>query len=230
MTNEAIAEQLKNIQGQLDVITTEIEERKRHRLEMKELREDLTVVAKDVFQTTAVELEDIAPFVKTGDFLHLFKKILRNLNAISSSISKMESAIDFFEDAKPIGQDMFCALLYKFEEMEKKGYFRLMKEFTNVFDQIVSNMSADDMKRLSENMVGLVGAMKMMADANLLTALGRAAETMKDVDPAKFKKFNPWTMYKEMSQPNMRRATGLAIHFLKTFINEINNNNHLKEN
>ena len=99
MTNEAIAEQLKEIRGQLDVITAEMEERKRYRVEMEELKDDLTVIAKDVFQTAAVELEDIAPFVKTGDFLHLFKKIMRNLNAISAAISNMESTVEFFEDA-----------------------------------------------------------------------------------------------------------------------------------
>jgi hypothetical protein len=230
MTNESIAEQLKNIQGQLDVISAEIEERKRYRLEMEELKGDLTVIAKDVFQTAVVEFEDIAPFVKTGDFLHLLKKILRNMNAISATISKLESAVDFFEDAKPIGQDFFCTVLHKFEEMEQKGYFRLMKEFTSAFDQVVSKLSEDDMKRLSENMVGLVGAMKILVDANLLTALGRTAEKMRDMEPARFDKFNPWTAHRVMSQPEMRRAAGLAVHFLKTFVSEINNNNHLKEN
>lgn len=82
MTNQNLELQLHSIDKKLDLISEELAVVRRQREELNELKQDLTVIAKDVFNTAIVELEDIAPFVQTGDFLHLLKKILRNTRNI----------------------------------------------------------------------------------------------------------------------------------------------------
>ena len=98
MAEQDISRQLAEIQSSLDEISSELALVKKQRREMEDLKEDLTRVAKDLFAGAIDEFEDIAPFVKTGDFLHLVKLILRNTNNITLVIGKLESALDFFED------------------------------------------------------------------------------------------------------------------------------------
>jgi len=223
MTNEEIAAQLRDIQGKLDIITEEMAARKRQREDMQELKNDLAVIANDVYKTAVVELEDIAPFVNTGDFVHLMKKILRNTNSISATISKLESVLDFFEDFKPIGNDMFNASLHKLDELETKGYFRFGKELARAIDQELVQLSPEDMKNLAENTVRLVKVLKILANSKLIPALEETAHALTDEDAAKFDRFSPWVAYKELRKPEIRRAVGLSLHFLKTFVNETNN-------
>jgi uncharacterized protein YjgD (DUF1641 family) len=226
MTNEEIAKQLLEIQGKLDVITEEMAARKRQRQEMQELKDDLSAIAKDVFQTAVVELEDVAPFVNTGDFLHLIKKILRNTNAISAAISKFEGTIDFVEDFKPIGNDMFCGVLHKLDELENKGYFRLTRELAGAIDNALSQLSEEDIRRLGEKIVQLAGVVKILANSNLIPAVVEAANAIKDEAPEKYDGFGPWGAYKELRRPEMRRAVGMSMEFLKTLVTESKNSNH----
>jgi uncharacterized protein YjgD (DUF1641 family) len=226
MTNEEISKQLEDIQGKLDVITEEMAARRRHREEMQELRDDLSAIVKDGFQTAVVELEDVAPFVKTGDFLHLVKKILRNTNAISAAISKFEGTIDLVEDFKPIGNDMFRGVLHKLDDLETKGYFRLTRELARAVDTALSQLSDEDIKNLAEAVVRLVGVVRILANSNLIPALAEAANAIKEEDPMKFDGFGPWIAYKELRKPEMRRAAGMSLQFLKTIVTDSDNSNH----
>ena len=74
MATQNLELQLQSIDKKLDLITEELAVVRRQREELNELKEDLTLIAKDVFSTAIDELEDIAPFVQTGDFLHLIKE------------------------------------------------------------------------------------------------------------------------------------------------------------
>jgi DNA repair exonuclease SbcCD ATPase subunit len=155
MTTAGVEERLSAIQEQLDVIQHELQARKRHLAEMQELKEDLTVILKDVMRTAVVELDDVAPFLQTGDFLSLVKKILRNTNRISASLSKLESAGDFLADAKPVSFDIFTRFIHKLDELERKGYFKVGTDLEATMDALV----------------------RLLAANNVLPAIGRSLET-----------------------------------------------------
>ena len=65
MTDRDLSLQLQVIESKLDEISAELAEARKQRQEMEDLKEDLTRVAKDLFQSAVEELEDIAPFVNS---------------------------------------------------------------------------------------------------------------------------------------------------------------------
>lgn len=225
MTNEALAHELREIHTKLDWISDEMTARKRQSQEFDELKGDLSLIAKDVFNTAVVELEDVAPFVSTGDFLHLIKRVIRNTNAISDSISRLESFLDFIQDARPLGNDIFAALLTKLDELEKRGYFRFACELAKATDRSMGSMKPDDARKVAESLVMVVKLVTAIANSNILPALVKAAQTIQDKDASDFDHFNPWTAHRIMSQKEMRRAVGMSMEFLKIFANETNNSN-----
>jgi uncharacterized protein YjgD (DUF1641 family) len=223
MNETALSTQLEDIQSKLDAISAELEVARRQREEMKELRDDLTLIAKEVFQSAVVEMEDSAPFVHTGDFLHLVKKILRNTNNINEVISKLESTMDFMEDWRPIGKDLFNDGLDKLDEFDRKGYFAFLKEVFAVIDNIVTHYSTEDVRLLADNIVIIMETVKSLTQPDMLVAVNNALTVYQSLDTKDLEEYSVWKAMRELRTPEMKRGIGFIITFLKNISQEQSN-------
>jgi uncharacterized protein YjgD (DUF1641 family) len=223
MNDTSLAEQLQDIQMKLDAIQAELAVSRRQREEMQELKDDLTTVAKDVFQSTVAELEDVAPFVQTGDFLHLMKRIVRNTNNISSAISQLESFLDFLEDWGPIGKELFSDGLEKLDEMDRKGYFAFIKEVSSIMDSVVTHFSVEDVRLLSENVVTILETVKNLTQPEMLHALNSAVTVYQNIDTESIEEYSAIRALRELRTPEMKRGLGFIITFLKNVSREQTN-------
>ena len=108
-----IQNQIDQINKKLDLILDEIENQKRHRREMEDLKDDLMRVGKDLYDTAVVELDQIHDHVNTRDILHFGKYMLRNVNTISKVVQQLESTKDFLNDASPLIRDYMVDFMAK---------------------------------------------------------------------------------------------------------------------
>lgn len=215
MSDQIIAQQLQAIDKKLDLITEELAVVRRQRAELNELKEDLTLIAKDIFNTAIEELDDIAPFVQTGDFLHLLKKIVRNTNNITMLMTKFESGLDFFEDAKPVGKELFNDALEKLDEMDRKGYFQFMKELLNAADNVVGHFTVEDVRLLGDNVVTILETIKRLTQPDMLIAINNAVNIYQNLDPKDTPEYSIWKVMRELNTPEMKKGIGFIITFLK---------------
>src|SRR6266540_3698919 len=100
----ALAARLDALDRKLDLVLAEVEEVRRLRREVEEQKDDLTRVGKDLFKTAVDEMEEVAPFVSTGDFSALGKRLIRNVNTMNELLVQLESAREFLVDAAPLGK------------------------------------------------------------------------------------------------------------------------------
>ncbi len=215
MATADITKQLNAIQEQLNQISAELDVARRRRLEFDELKDDLTLIVKDAFNSAVVELEDVAPFVNSGDFLNLVKKILRNTNNITGAIEKFESALDFIEDGGPIGKELFSDLLSILDQMDRKGYFIFATQATKILDNIVTTFTAEDVQNLADNVVTILNTVKKMTQPDMLHVLDNALEVYKHLETSGIEEYSIWRAAREMNSPEMKRGLGFLISFLK---------------
>jgi len=225
MATQNLELQLQSIDKKLDLITQELAVVRRQREELNELKDDLTLIAKDVFNTAIEEMEDIAPFVQTGDFLHLLKKILQNTQNITMVMTKFESGLDFFADAKPVGKELFNDALEKLDEMDQKGYFLFVKELFNVADKIVGHFTVDDVKMLGDNVITILETVKSLTQPEMLGAINNAVGIYQNLDPKDTPEYSIWKVMRELNTPEMKRGIGFIITFLKKITAEQDINN-----
>jgi uncharacterized protein YjgD (DUF1641 family) len=181
-------------------------------------------VAKDLFDTTVMEMEDIAPFVNTGDFLHLVKKILRNTQNISLVITKFESLLDFVEDSRPVTKELFNDVLIHLNELDQKGYFIFIKELFGAMDRIVEHFSVDDVRQLSANVTTILETVKNMTQPEMLKAMNNAVTIYKNLDPKDVQEVSVWKLFRELNTPEMKRGIGFVMSFLKSITKEQSSN------
>jgi len=215
MTGQDITTQLDQIQSSLAEISAELAQVKRQRAELEDLKEDLTRVAKDVFSGAIEEFEDIAPFVKTGDFLHLVKLILRNTNNITSVIGKLESGLDFFEDFSPIGKELFHDMLDQLDQLDRARYFEFAREGLKITDNITQHFSTEDVRLLADNIVPILETVKSITQPEILGAIKNAVVVFDTMDTEHIQPVSVWKIMRELNTPEMKRGLGFMLAFLK---------------
>ena len=203
------------LDAKLDRVLEEVDELRRLRREVEELKDDLSRVAKDLLSTTVRELEDVAPFVQTGDFADLAKRILRNTNTLTDMLVQFEGARDFIKDATPLARALMNDSLGFLDDLDRKGYFDKGREMIRALDNVVAEFSVEDVGLLANNATTILHTIKNLTQPEMLEAVDNALEIYRKIDFNTIEEYSPFKAFREINKPEMRRGLGFMIVFLR---------------
>jgi uncharacterized protein YjgD (DUF1641 family) len=215
MSDDALAARLDAIEAKLDRITDFIEAERRHRRDMQELKDDLAMIGKDLFQAAVVELDEVAGHFDTNDLLRLVKKLLRNTRHLNRMLDQMSSTADLFEDLKPLGKQIFQELLETLDELDRKGYFTFFREMAGVLDTVVTSYTAEDVRALRENIVLMLNTVKSMTQPDMLHSMNNAAGFFRKMDVAVEQDVSLTKLLRQFGDPDVRRGIYFLLQFAK---------------
>ncbi len=210
-----LTQRLDALDAKLDRVLDEVEEMRRLRREIDELKDDLSRVTRDLLATTVSELEDVAPFVRTGDFADLAKRLIRNTNTLNELLVQLESARDFLKDATPLGRQLMQDTLGRLDELDHKGYFAMGRELARAADNVVANFTVADVRLLADNLVAILQTVKNLTQPEMLQAINNAVGVYRNIDFSSVEEYSLWRAFREANKPEMRRGLGFLINFLR---------------
>ncbi len=215
METKSLEIQIQDINQKLDFITSQLREQQRRQREMEELKADLTLIGKDIFQTAVQELDEVSQHFDTTDLLFLIKKLLRNTRNMTKMMDQVESASDFIKDAAPLSKHVFDQLMETLSELEKKGYFDFGREIFQIIDTVVTSFSVEDVKLLRENITTILMTVKNLTQPEMLSAVNNALNFFQKMDVDLAKDISYWQIMKELRDPEMKRGIAFMIQFVK---------------
>lgn len=219
---DEMQEQINDINLKLDIILNEIDKQRRLRSEMDDLKDDLMRVSKEVYDSAVLELEEVSDNIKTGDILFLFKKLLRNINNITKTFEQLENVRDFVQDAAPVSRELFNDFMMMLDEMDRKGYFRFLKEISFMTDTIVQNYSTKDVKDFGEKIIKIMDTFNNLTQPEILDKINDAIEIYKNTEFEPDKKVTTMSLIRELNSPETKKALAFLIKYLKRLSNETN--------
>jgi uncharacterized protein YjgD (DUF1641 family) len=137
--------ELELINEKLDFLTKQVMITRRKQDELAELKEDLTPILSDLFQTAVTELDEISAHFSYEDLIDLMKKLLRNTRTLIALFEQLESMTDLIRDVMPLSKDVFVTVLEKADELEKKGLFKLLKDGENLAEKGLEAYSSGEL-------------------------------------------------------------------------------------
>jgi len=215
-------QQINDINLKLDIILNEIDKQRRLRSEMDDLKDDLMRVSKEVYDSAVLELEEVSDNIKTGDILFLFKKLLRNINNITKTFEQLENVRDFVQDAAPVSRELFNDFMMMLDEMDRKGYFKFLKEISLMTDTIVQNYSTKDVKDFGEKIINIMDTFNNLTQPEILDKINDAIEIYKNTEFEPDKKVTTMSLIRELNSPETKKALAFLIKYLKRLSNETN--------
>ncbi len=211
----SLDDRLAALDAKLEQVLVEVEEVRRLRRGLEDLQDDLVRVARDAWSSTIMEMEEIAPFVKTGDFSDLFKRLLRNTNNINELLVQLESARALADDATPLVRRLFHDSLEQLDQLEQRGYFSKGRELARALDNVVAEFSVEEVRQLADNITTILHTVKNLTQPEMLEAVDNAVEIYRKIDFQTVEEYSPFKAFREINKPEMRRGIGFLIVFLR---------------
>lgn len=218
VSTASLQKQVDQINRKLDIILQEIELQRRHRQEMEDLKADLMRVGKDLYRTAVVELDEMHDHVDTGDVVHLFKRILRNLNNIDTTLQRLESMQDFLRDFEPISRELFLDTMRRLDEMDRKGYFEFLDELVSVGDRVVTSYGPEDVRKLGDNIVTILDTVKNLSQEDVLSTVNNALSVYRQMSVDVPDSISTWQLIRELNTPETRRGIAFLLRFQRSLL------------
>lgn len=223
MADNHVQTQIDEINRKLDIILEEVYSQKEARESVYDLADDLSIIGKDIFKNTVIELDRAGVEIDRDSIAGMGIKLMRNIQNINELLDTMESLNDFIKDVSPIMHQVGLDAVHKMNEMERKGYFDFLKELGGMMDNIVTHFSKEDVRALADNVVIILETVKNLTQPDMLKAINNATTIYKNLDMEDIEEYSILKAMMELRKPEMKKGIGFMITFLKR-LNEIPSN------
>jgi uncharacterized protein YjgD (DUF1641 family) len=216
MEEKNIQEQILNLDQKLDRLLEFVEQQNRKREEFDDLVTDVSIVAKDAFKHSVVMLDKAQVELDSCGLSCLIIKILQNLDTFHEMLGMMESARDFMKDATPILHQVGLDAVNKMNELDQKGYFEYMRQLGHFMDKWIRTFTADDLKKVEDNLDNIAGILRNLSDPALISAMNRATKAIAEVKLEDDKDIlSLWQIFRQLRSKEVRKSVSYSLKVVK---------------
>ena len=209
MTNEEL------ILERLDRIETQLAPISQTAAGIKDLREDLIPLSGQAFRLLSRELEDVESGFQLEDLLTLFKRTLHSVKHIIFALEQLENIVDFIDTIEPLLKSAVPQVINYLDDLEQKGVLRIITATLDVRAKIASAYTAEDIDKIGDGAVTLLGLAKKLSDPGAMDFLEKIADLPSKVDLAGAKPVGPFGMLGALSSKEARRGLGVLMELTK---------------
>jgi uncharacterized protein YjgD (DUF1641 family) len=182
---------------------------------LSELRDELAPRVNEAVHALIAELADVEADFQLEDLLHLIKNAMRNVRNLNYSLDQLKNLIDFLVIAEPLLKTTVPQFIYFFDELERKGVFRLLKTSLEAMKQIGSTYSPEEVQQIGDGLVRLVGILHKLMAPEALDLLDRAAGLPAHTNLAGAKPVGFWGLMGALSDPELKAGLGVALELTR---------------
>ncbi len=219
-----IQTQINTLNDKVDLILEYVNQQRLKSQSVDDLIADASIIGKDMYDSAVMELENRSIEVDPEDVKMIVLKILRNVRNINGVLDTFESTTDFLKDASPIFNEMIIDLIKKLNEFDRKGYFEFLAEAGAIVDNVVTHFTRDDIKLLADNVVPMLETVKSLTQPEMLKSVNNAVKIFSRLEMEAVPEYSVWKLIREMNKPEMKRAIGFMVSFMKNMSQPENEN------
>ena len=222
MEDKNIQVQIDALDKKLDLILGYVHQQNLKSTMVEDLVSDLSIVGKDAYNATVVELDKRQVELDPSELTGLAVSFLRNIGNIKTVMDTLEMAVDLGKEVGPIANEVILDFTAQMNEFEQKGYFDFIREIGPIIDNIVKGFSPQDLRDLSNNIVSILSIIKEMTQPEVLGTMQNAMKAFNSMETESVPSYSIWKLMKELNSPEMKKALGYGITFMKNVSKDVN--------
>ncbi len=222
MEDKNIQLQIDALDKKLDLILGYVHQQKLQSNMVEDLIGDLSIIGKDAYDSTVQELDNRQVELDPSELTGLAVSFLRNIGNIKTVMDTLEMAVDLGKEVGPIANEVIIDFTKQMHSLEQKGYFDFIREIGPVIDNVVKGFSPQDIKELANNIVPILAIIKEMTQPEVLNTVQNAMKAFNSMETESVPSYSIWKLMREMNSPEMKKALGYGITFMKNVSKDVN--------
>jgi len=221
MEDKNIQMQIDALDKKLDLILGYVHQQKLQANMVEDLVGDLSIIGKDAYDSTVIELDKRQVEIDPSELTGLAVSFLRNIGNIKTVMDTLEMAVDLGKEVGPIANEVILDFTKQMHSLEQKGYFDFIREIGPVIDNVVKGFSPQDIKELANNIVPILAIIKEMTQPEVLNTVQNAMKAFNSMETETVPSYSVWKLMREMNSPEMKKALGFGITFMKNVSKDV---------
>lgn len=222
MEEKALQTQVAELNQKVDLLLEYVNQQRLKTNQLEDLVADVSIVGKDIYDTAVEELDNRMVNLDLDQVKGLVLRILRNIENMNNFLEMFESITDLVKDAGPIFNEVIIDFTKKLNELDQKGYFEFFAETGKIFDNIISHYSPKDVRELADNVVTIMETVRSATQPEMMTALNNGLKIYGSMEMENVPEYSVFKVMREMNKPEMKRALGFFVTFMKNMAAETN--------
>ena len=214
--------QIDALDKKMDLILGYVQQQNLQSKMVEDLVSDLSIVGKDAYNSTVAELDKRQVELDPSELTGLAVSFLRNVGNIKTVMDTLEMAVDLGKEVGPIANEVIIDFTKQMNSLEQRGYFDFVREIGPIIDNIVTGFSPQDLKELANNIVSILTIIKEMTQPEVLNTVQNAMKAFNSMETESVPSYSVWKLMKEMNSPEMKKALGYGITFMKNVSKDVN--------
>lgn len=221
MEDKNIQSQINALDKKLDLILGYVNQQRLNATVVEDLVSDLGIIGKDMYDSTVVELDKRQIEIDPSELTDLAVTFLRNIGNIKLVMNTLEMAVDLSKEVGPIANEVIIDFTKQLNTFEQKGYFAFFKEIGPIMDNIVTGFKPEDLRELADSIVSILSIIKEMTQPEVLGTMENAIKAFNSMETESVPSYSIWRVLKEMNSPEMKKALGYGITFMKNVSKDV---------
>ena len=224
MEEKELKSQITELNQKVDLLLEYVNQQRLKTNQLEDLVADFSIVGKDIYDTAVNELDNRMVNLDLDQVKGLVLRVLRNIENINKFLETFESLTDLLKDAGPIFNEVIIDFSKKMNEFNEKGYFEFFAETGKIFDNIITHYKPEDVRELSENVVTIMETVRSATQPEMMKALNNGLKVYGSLEMDNVPEYSFIKVMREMNKPEMKRALGFFITFMKNMSADTNKN------
>ena len=220
MEEKALQTQISELNQKVDLLLEYVNQQRLKTNQLEDLVADVSIVGKDMYDSTVEELDNRMVNLDIDQVKCLVLRVLRNVENMNKFLELFESMNDLMKDAGPIFNEVIIDFTKKMNELDQKGYFEFFAEAGNIFDNIISHYKPEDVRELSDNIVNIMETVRSATQPEMMAAIKNGVKIYGSMEMDNVPEYSIFKVMKEMNKPEMKRALGFFVTFMKNMASE----------
>ena len=223
MEEKLINSRLDALESKIDLLLEYVNQQRLSSTVIEDLASDLSIVGKDFYDTTVEELDKRQVEIDPAELTDLMISMMRNINNFKVVMNAFEMGIDLSKEVGPIAIEMIIDFTKKLAVFEEKGYFEFFKDIGPIIDNMIKGITPQDMKDLADNVILILHTIKDVTQPNMLKSIDNAVRMYSSIETENIPSYSVWKLMREINSPEMKKAIGFGITFMKNMSKTIEN-------
>lgn len=222
MEEKELQTQISELNQKVDLLLEYVNQQRLKTNQMEDLVADISIVGKDMYDSAVEDLDNRMVNLDLDEVKGLVLRVLRNIENMNKFLEMFESVNDLIKDASPIFNEVIIDFTKKMNAFDQKGYFEFFAEAGNIFDNIITHYKPEDVKELSENIVTILETVRSATQPDMMNAINNGLKVFSSLETENIPEYSIIKVMREMNQPEMKRALGFFVTFMKNMAAETN--------
>jgi len=179
MEDNNIQSQIDALDKKLDLILGYVQQQRLQSTVVEDLVSDLTIIGKDVYDSTVEELDKRQIELQPSELTDLAVSLLRNIGNFRQLMDLLEMMMDLAKEVGPIANEVIIDFTKQLHDFEQKGYFNLVKEIMPFMDKVVMTLNKIDSEEIPSYSIWKI--MREMNSPEMKKTMGFAFTFMKEI-------------------------------------------------